>query len=328
MDAPHAEGRPATIDVQLDERERQAAIGAALRSGLRSSPPTLPRHLLLEADATDLDLQLDQATAYYPARSERALAEGCARLAFDAVGARSVVALGPTPRGVVDAVLREGAPRGVEEVVLVDARADAVRAACTGLGDRHRSLRVHGRVADPRTDRLPLPDPAPRLVVLSGLLLGALAGRDRSKLWQLLAARLAPGDAALIAVDLLKDRHQITRAYDDPTGIQSALTFRALATLRSRWGAEVDPGGWEHGARWDERTRRVTVRATARSAQRIAVPALDVDRTFPAGSTIELEQRTVFLGHGLDVELSFAGLGVRHRWTTADQGYAMALVAP
>lgn len=316
------------IDVRLSPAELGAVVVSEVRAGLARPDARLPLGHLVDRATLAVWDALERTEAFYPARIERGLLAAHAPRALELSGATTVVALGHSPHGALEALVGAAVPTGaLRAVLVVDAVAPTVRAAVDELARRHPGLDVAGMVADPVRQLDEVPVGGPSLLVIGGATLGTLDRRERSGLLRHLARRLTRADAVLAAVDLEKDRSHLLEAHDDPEGLQAQRTRNALAILVRELGAEIDLDGWCHQAAWDQRSLAVDIRLRARGTQRIAIERLGIDRTFADDEAITMETSTVFLRNGLDAELAFAGLALNHWWPDPSGAYALALAS-
>jgi L-histidine N-alpha-methyltransferase len=328
FEATHPAPEP-TLDVRLTPAELGALVVSEVAAGLNRPRARLPLHHLVDRTTLAVWDALELTEAYYPARMERGLLAAYTPLALQVSGATTVVALGHSPHGALEAMVEAGVHTGAlrRVVVVVDALVPTVQAAAAGLSARHPGLDVQGIVADPVRQLETVPVGGPCLLVVGGATLGVLDRADRSRLLNQLAHHLGPGDSVLAAVDLVKDRSRLLEARDDPEGLQAQRTRNALAILCRELGAAIDLDGWRHEARWDERAHVVSARLRARGTQRVAIAKLGIDRTFADGEAITMETASVFVRNGLDAELAFAGLGLNHWWPDPSGSYALALAS-
>jgi L-histidine N-alpha-methyltransferase len=69
-----------------------------------------------------------------------------------------------------------------------------------------------------------------------------------------LADTLAPGDALLLGVDLVKDVARLEAAYNDPQGVTEAFVRNALTAVNRDLDATFDQRRFVYEARWDPST--------------------------------------------------------------------------
>jgi uncharacterized SAM-dependent methyltransferase len=163
------------------------------------------------------------------------------------------------------------------------------------------------------------------MIAFLGGTIGNYEPAARTGLLAGLAASLASGDSLLLGTDLVKDVDRLELAYDDPSGVTAEFNRNVLRVLGRELGAEVDPDGWDHIARWDPDAEWIEMLLAARGHQRIAVPALSVDRGFAPGETLRTEVSAKFRRETVEAELARAGLTLTHWWTDAKGDFALSL---
>ncbi|WP_254127062.1 L-histidine N(alpha)-methyltransferase [Aquihabitans sp. G128] len=123
----------------------------------------------------------------------------------------------------------------------------------------------------------------------------------------------------------MKDPARLVAAYDDPEGVTAEFDRNVLRVLARALDAEVDPDGWAHEARWRTPEQWIEMHLRAVGPQRIAVPSLDIDRTFADGETIHTEISAKFRRERVEQELATAGLDLTHWWTDTAGDFALSL---
>src|SRR6185503_18110573 len=71
--------------------------------------------------------------------------------------------------------------------------------------------------------------------------------------------RLGPDAAMLVGVDLKKDVGILHAAYDDAQGVTAAFSLNLLARANRELGADFDPAGYRHEARYDQALGRIEI---------------------------------------------------------------------
>ena len=82
---------------------------------------------------------------------------------------------------------------------------------------------------------------------------------------------MQPGDALLLATDLVKPLTQLLPAYDDPAGVTAAFNLNLLARINRELGADFDLRHYEHVACWDADERRIEMHLRATSDQLVSI---------------------------------------------------------
>src|SRR5258708_21234813 len=86
----------------------------------------------------------------------------------------------------------------------------------------------------------------PVLVVFLGSTIGNFERPRAVEFLQALRRLLQPGDGLLLGADLVKDREQMVRAYDDPIGLTGAFNLNLLARINRDLDANFDLLNFQH----------------------------------------------------------------------------------
>ena len=100
---------------------------------------------------------------------------------------------------------------------------------------------------------------------------------------------LRPGDALLLATDLVKPASVMKLAYDDPAGVTAAFNKNLLARINRELDADFDLANFTHEARYDEKERRVEMHLRSTVWQRVAIRKAGFQCYMREGETIWTE---------------------------------------
>ncbi|PWI41322.1 L-histidine N(alpha)-methyltransferase [Streptomyces sp. ICBB 8177] len=319
---------PFTLTRYLPADATADALRADVTEGLTADPKWLPPKWFYDARGSELFEEITRLPEYYPTRAERAILDRVAGDIAAATGARTLVELGSgsseKTRLLIEA-LRERGTLGA--YIPVDVSDSALEQAGRALITDYPGLTVHGLVAD-FTAGLALPDTeGPRLVVFLGGTIGNLLPAERAAFLARVRAALRPGDTLLLGTDLVKDEATLVAAYDDGAGVTAAFNKNVLAVLRRELGADLDPGDFDHVARWDAGHEWIEMRLRARTALTAKIPALDLKVDFAAGEELRTEISAKFREEGVRGELARAGLELTHWWTDEQERFALSLAS-
>lgn len=314
------------IDVHLHPDELAAALRHDVAEGLASDPATLPPKWFYDDRGSELFDQITRLDAYYPTRREREILTDRASEIAEASGADTLVELGSgtsdKTRLLLDAFHATGQ---LQRFVPMDVSEGILRWAAATIAETYPEMSVHGVVGDFDHHLGLLPTGGRRMVALLGGTIGNLEPAQRQVFFNTLADTLVSGDSLLLGTDLVKDSSRLVLAYDDPEGVTAQFNLNVLSVLARELDAKVDPEGWRHLARWNAEEEWIEMRLAAVGDQQIAVPSLDLDRTFPDGSEIRTEVSAKFRRAGISAELAAAGLEPAHWWTDAAGDFGVSL---
>ena len=315
-----------TVDVHLHPEDLAEALRADVTAGLGAEAASLPPKWFYDDRGSVLFDQITRLDAYYPTRREREILEREAGAIAAASGADTLVELGSgtsdKTRLLLDAFTRTGQLR---RFVPFDVSEGILRWSAAAIGDRYPGLAVHGVVGDFDRHLGELPRGGRRMVVFLGGTVGNYRPAARAALLADLADSLDPGDSLLLGTDLVKDPSRLVLAYDDPAGVTAEFDRNVLRVLARELGAELDPEGWAHEARWNAEDEWIEMHLRAVGAQRITVPSLGIDRAFADGETIHTEISAKFRRPRVERELAAAGLDLVHWWTDEAGDFALSL---
>ncbi|HZB88028.1 MAG TPA: L-histidine N(alpha)-methyltransferase [Terracidiphilus sp.] len=313
-------------DVHISQR-----VALAVRRGLASTPKTLPPWLFYdEAGSRHFD-QITELPEYYLTRTERAIfAESAGPIvARAAAGIRLRIAeLGAgsadkTRLLLAAAVRRQGAlvyePLDVSET--------ALDAAVERIESELPQVAVAPLVADytVRLDLHPLRAGERRLVLYIGSSIGNFEPDQAAQILRTVRAALAPGDALLLGVDLVKDEQVLLAAYDDAAGVTAAFNRNILTRLNRELDADFDPAAFAHRAVWNPAASRIEMHLESRHAQTVQLPALDLSIQFQPGERIHTENSYKYQTGQVEALLESAGFTLETTWTDRRNWFAVNL---
>ena len=322
--------RSTTLDVHLSTDDLRATLVDDARRGLTAMPKSLPAKYFYDARGSELFEQITRLPEYYLTRAEESILN---RYAADVVAAAgrpdTLVELGSgsstKTRLLLDALAATGR---LHRYVPVDVSPSALEGALGVLAAAYPAVELHGVVADfeAHLDRLPAADG--RLVAFLGSTVGNLEPGERYAFLTALRAELAPDDAFLLGVDLVKDERRLVAAYDDPAGVTAEFNRNVLQVLNASLGANFRPEAFDHVARWNAAAEWMEMSLRARSEMAVDLTDLELRIGFAAGEEIRTEISAKFRRAGLAAELAAAGFDVSGWWTDPAGDFALALAAP
>ncbi len=129
------------------------------------------------------------------------------------------------------------------DVHLIDISPDALQATAARLaGLSHLSVIRHEAPYEVGLDRVRplLRARGPALVLFLGSNIGNFDRPVAESLLRSIRHALQPGSALLLGADLVKPRHTLTLAYDDPLGVTAAFNKNLLVRINRELGADFD----------------------------------------------------------------------------------------
>lgn len=304
-------GRAPAFDAAAGQREALLADAVA---GLTAARKTLPCKWLYDPAGAALFEAITDLPEYYPTRTEIAILGACAGSVARAVGPGAVVVEFGSGAADKVGILLDALERPAAYVP-VDIAAEWLEAAAERLAHAWPGLPVLPVVADfTRPFALPRRVPAgPRLGFFPGSTIGNFAPLEAAEFLRLARGSLGAGAWMLLGADLVKDPAVLEAAYDDAAGVTARFNLNLLARLNRELGADFDPTGFRHRARWNAAAERVEMHLEARSAQRVNLAGRRIE--FAAGETIHTENSHKYRPERLRALAGSAGWAVTEWWT-------------
>ena len=314
------------LDVLLQPTDLRRALETDARAGLTSTPKWLPPKYFYDDRGSVLFDEITRLEEYYPTRTERSILDRYADAIAEAAQADVLLELGSgsseKTRLLLDAMARTAA---LSAYVPVDVSAGALNDAMGALAASYPELRVHGAVADFDRHLGDLPRPGRRLWVLLGGTIGNYPPAARAVFLGKIAEAMAPGEAFLLGLDLVKDPGRLVRAYDDAAGVTAEFNRNVISVLNRELGGDLDPADFEHVALWDAENEWIEMRLRTSRAIDTRLSALDLPLHFDAGEEIRTEISAKFRRERIEAELTSAGMSPEEWWTDPDGDFAVLL---
>jgi dimethylhistidine N-methyltransferase len=297
-------------------------------AGMSAQPKTLPCKYFYDAEGSRLFEEICGLDEYYLTRADLAATRqhGPAIAAMVGPGCL-LVELGSgsshKTRVLLDLLPDVAAyvPIDISEAALAES-AERLRAAYPGL-------EVLPVLADyGRTVPLPSPrrTPARTLVYFPGSTIGNFHPKEAALFLGRIGRAIGPGGAALIGVDLKKDRGRLERAYDDARGVTARFNFNLLTRINRELGADFDLAAFRHMARFDERLGRIEMHLVSLRAQRVHVGEAEFE--LDAGETIRTEESYKYAPEEFARLVDEAGLRVAAMFTDAEGLFSLQYLVP
>ncbi|MEV7008824.1 L-histidine N(alpha)-methyltransferase [Streptosporangium sp. NPDC051022] len=310
----------------LDHDYLRQALEHDVRSGLASTPKSLPPKWFYDAVGSELFSQITRLPEYYPTRRELAILREHAGDIAGRSGADTLVELGSGTSEktvlLLDALAGAGTLRAYTPV---DVDAVTLGDAARRLTARYPGLDVHAVCADFERHLALLPREGRRMVAFLGGTIGNLDPAAREVFLKELRATLGPGDSFLLGADLVKDTGRLVAAYDDAAGVTAAFNRNVLYVINRELNADFDPDSFEHVALYDLRQNWIEMRLRATRAMRVRIGGLDLSVSFTAGEEMRTEISAKFHPEGLHRELVAAGFTPTRHYTDPTGDFSLIL---
>jgi L-histidine Nalpha-methyltransferase len=304
-------------------------MAAEVRAGLSARPlPWLPCKYFYDDRGSALFEEITRLPEYYQTRTEEGILE---RVAAEVVAATRPVELCELGSGVgrkVRLLLDAGRALGtLERCVLLDINATVLAESVRSLEGDYPRLRVRGVVGDFQDDLEALGPGGGRLALfLAGTIGNLHPDREVPGFLRALARQLAPGDAFLVGLDLVKDEARLHAAYNDSAGVTAEFNRNILRVVNAALDADFDPEAYEHVAFYDRDRAWIEMRLRARHDQRVRVPGADLDLTLRRGQEIRTELSCKYTRPTFEARLAHTGLRLESWLSDAESLFALVLL--
>lgn len=227
--------------------------------GLGHQPKRLPSKYFYDARGSELFEQICDQPEYYLTRVELAILRQHIGEIADAIGPDALLMEYGSGSGLKTRLLLEHLRSPVAYVPVEIAR-KALLASIAELADEFPDIEMLPVCAD-FTEPLVMPHAAQQarrtVAFFPGSTIGNFEPDEAVKLLRQMRAQIGPHGAALIGVDLKKDRAELEAAYNDAAGITAEFTLNLLARCNRELGADFDLAAFRHRARWNALAGRI-----------------------------------------------------------------------
>lgn len=313
------------IDVHVRPGAGSGALAEAVTAGLGDRPKVLPPTYFYDARGSELFEQITELPEYYQTRTERALLESAAP-DLATLGIDELVELGAGSARKTEVLISALVAAGTLRYIPFDVDPHTLLDTCSRLVTRFPELLVHGVAGDFGSDLGTIPGAAGRrLVAFLGGTIGNLEPAERNEFLRGLGTLMEPSDLLLIGTDLAGDPGRIEPAYDDAQGVTAEFNLNLLHRINAELGADFDPEGFAHVARYLPERGWVEMRLRSLRDQSVAIPALPLQVDFAAGEEMRTEISCKFTREEVRGMYETSGFRLRE-WFTDERGwYALSL---
>jgi L-histidine N-alpha-methyltransferase len=305
-----------------------ALYEATLRS-LQAELKELPTVWLYDERGSRLYEEITRLPDYYLPRREGEILRDHAAAIARRTRASTVVELGAGNAKNIRVLLAALEATGtLERYFPLDVSEQTLRVSAEAIAAAHPRISVEPIVGDFERDLDLLPGGGRRLIAFLGSTIGNLYPDERARLLTGLADALAPSDALLLGLDLVKDVARLEAAYNDREGVTEAFVRNALTAVDRELDATFDQRRFAYEARWDPDHEWMDIGFRARQAHEVSVRRLGIELTFDTGESLRAEISSKFRRERFELEAAGAGLRVDSWWTDRAGDFAVAVVLP
>jgi L-histidine Nalpha-methyltransferase len=321
-----ASSTTSTIRVYLGEEELADGLRAEALAGLSASPKYLSPTWFYDQRGCELFDAITELPEYYPTRTERAILERQAADIARLSDADTLIELGSGTCDKTRLLLRAlDATEQLQRYGPFDVAEETLHDAASELLVEFPDMEIDGVVGDFRSHLMHIPSGGRRLIAMLGGTIGNLRPSERAAMLAELSNNMRPGDSLLLGTDLVKDRGQLVRAYDDEAGVTAAFNLNVLRRLNRELGADFNLSRFKHVARFSEAEEWIEMRLRSVGAQRVTVADLGLVITFADGEELLTEISAKFRPENVRREVEAAGLDLTAWWTDDAGDFGLSL---
>jgi len=312
----------------LDQRPETDAILGEVCHGLRHRPRRLPSKFFYDAAGSALFESICAQPEYYLTRSELAIMREHVAAMAASLGPEVLLieygsGSGQKTRHLLHAL---GSPVAY---VPVDIAPAALSASGAALALEFPDLEILPICAD-FTTWVTLPStrrPARRRAVyFPGSTLGNFDAHGSVRLLRQMREVIGNAGAALIGIDLKKDRAALEAAYNDVAGVTAAFTLNMLTRFNRELGADFDLARFRHRAIYNSLAGRIETFIVSRTTQDVHIGGECFH--FAADEAMLVEYSCKYSAEEFGGLAAMAGLRVERCWTDAAQRFSVQYLAP
>jgi dimethylhistidine N-methyltransferase len=315
----------------LIQAEALKEFAADVQYYLTQSPRQLPSRYLYDTLGSALFDAICRLPWYRITRAEARLLVAHGRHVFDRLERVStIVELGSGDGEKLRTLVQCGAPHVRPLTIhLVDVSSSALTSSERTLSELDdAAIVLHQATYEAGLEELALQPRTPgrRLAVFLGSNIGNFDAPGADEFLRAIRRALLPGDGLLLGADLVKPEPVLHLAYDDPLGVTAAFNRNLLVRINRELGGDFDLDRFEHRAIWNAADSRVEMHLVAKRAQRVRIPAAELDVPFAAGEWIWTESSYKYEPGQVVAMLESAGFQLAAQWIDAADRFALTLV--
>ena len=314
----------------LVQAEAAKEFAADVQYYLTLQPRQLPSRYLYDALGSALFDAICRLPWYAITRAEARLLAAHGREIFDRLERVStIVELGSGDGEKLRLLVHAGAPRMRPLTIhLVDVSSKALSTSARTLSELDDvAIVLHETTYEMGLDELAAEPRAAgrRLGVFLGSNIGNFDAPGADEFLRAIRRGLTSGDGLLIGADLVKPEPTLQLAYDDPLGVTAAFNRNLLVRINRELGGDFDLDAFDHRAIWNGDASRVEMHLAATRAQRVRIPAADLEVRFAAGEQIWTESSYKYEPGQVVAMLESAGFQCAAQWIDETDRFALTL---
>lgn len=317
---------PACSAERLRNEPSRDDFAADVRKGMALQPKRIPSKYFYDARGSYLFERICELPEYYLTRTELSILTECAGELAAAIGPQPLLVEYGSGSGIKTRLLLAALdePVGYVPIEISQSALDASVDALAQQFPKVEMLPLRADFTAPVT--LPVTQRKHRRVALyfPGSTLGNFETREAIGLLRNMRAEIGADGAAVIGIDLKKDRAMIEAAYNDSAGVTRDFTLNLLLRMNRELGADFDPGQFRHRAVYNAMAGRIETHIVSRVAQEVRIDGRRV--SFDADEAMLVEYSYKYAQDEFERMAAKAGLRVMRCWTDPEQLFSIQLL--
>ncbi|MBS0432062.1 MAG: L-histidine N(alpha)-methyltransferase [Proteobacteria bacterium] len=309
-----------------DHPDALAGMRADVLHALATKPRRLPSKYFYDARGSALFERICGQPEYYLTRAELEIMRGHAGAIAQALGPDVLLVEYGSGSGMKTRLLLRHLHAPVAYVP-VEIAHEALLDSIVALAKEFPHVEMLPVCADfTRPVALPRPRRAPRrtVVYFPGSTLGNFDAPEALRLLKQMRAEMGRDGAALVGIDLKKDRGTLEAAYNDAAGVTAEFTLNMLARFNRELGADFDLSAFRHRARWNALAGRIETHLVSTRAQAVCVAGHTF--RFEADEAMLVEYSCKYSPGEFALLAARAGLQATRAWQDAGNRFSVQLL--
>lgn len=235
-------------------------------NGLFSGKKYIPSKFFYDERGSILFEQITGLQEYYPTHTEFSILKRIMPKLMHNAKNLQVIELGSGNHSKISILLKAIPQQNRDTITYtpVDISEAAVLEASLELKEQFPKITIKGIVTDFMSHSLNLGHGIEKLICFLGSTIGNLNHNQATKLLKKIAYSMDRRDTLLLGLDMVKDEHIITKAYNDNQGITAEFNKNILNAINSIIETGFDTGDFEHLAMYNKEQSKIEMYLVAK----------------------------------------------------------------
>ena len=310
----------------------QEDFADAVRTGLTTSPKSLPSRFFYDEKGSQLFEQICELPEYYLTRAEREiLRERSREISAMFTEPINLVELGSgnasKTRLLIEALIEA---HGNLRYVPVDISRLILEESSLALVKEYKEIEIYALAYEYQEglQRLAKKQNHPQLILWLGSNVGNWGRPEAATFLRQVRSMINSRDRLLIGIDLRKDRETLLCAYNDAQGVTAEFNKNLLVQINRELGGDFDLNAFRHCAIYDDLSGAVQMFLVSQKAQKISIRVLNLEIEFEPGETIHTENSYKYALEEIETLASGSGFASERQWSDGANLFTVNLLRP